>query len=357
MRLACCAFERGGRGTALAERGTESDESDREGCCGCGLHAASMHVLRARLQLDERRAPTAATSRERVTRDGGMLVEHRVDNSSQGARALAVNDAHRRHPGLLRGEEIFLDDVGAVARQERVEIELVGELGRDDLFFVVVGHSVATRRTIISPTAAAVATTGAESPRSRRCASRPSANAIAAVSASATTPALPSAITTSTATPTLSAAVSHAGAGVATSERGLSSSMIGSPSACRNAAAQRPTSAVATNTPSQSLGAIAKIAAARISVENTSTRIDVTLGAVACSPSMRATRPRSTSAADASERIARPTIAPMLGGMPAASSSAAATYATTPIGTPSATSQNDERASPPIVSGHRHGVE
>lgn len=100
--------------------------------------------------------------------------------------------------------------------------------------------------------AAAVATTGAARPRSRFWASRPRPNVIAAVSAIATTPALPSARMQIAAAATLSAAINHAGAGVATSERPVSSSTpIGSPSDWRNTAAQRPTTAAAISTTSQ----------------------------------------------------------------------------------------------------------
>jgi hypothetical protein len=193
----------------------------------------------------------------------------------------------------------------------------------------------------------------------------PSANAANAASASARTPAVPTANTVIAATPAVIAATSHAGAGAATRDRRPSSWAIGSPSAWMNIAAHRPATAVTTRTASHLPGGSAAIAPARASVTNTSTSSDATPGErVALSrpsrPSHRSTRsarPRSTRAADASDKVARPTSAEMPAGSPAAWSSTAAIQASAPIGTPTATSQPAARGSSPTSVGHRHGVE
>ena len=67
---------------------------------------------------------------EPVAADRGVTVEHAVDDPAQRAGALAVHDPDPGQAGVLRGLEVLGDEVGAVARPERVQVELVGERRR-----------------------------------------------------------------------------------------------------------------------------------------------------------------------------------------------------------------------------------
>ena len=96
-----------------------------------------------------------------------------------------------------------------------------------------------------------------------------------------------------------------------------SSSRIGSPRACRNTAAHRPTSAVARNTPSQCAGATADRRRANERAEHEHEDRGGRQ-ARACSRSIASTTPRSTSAADAKDSSRDPTNAATVNGKPAA---------------------------------------
>ncbi len=80
------------------------------------------------MKVDERGAPAAARSvGERERTHGRVALEHAMNDAAQRSGALTVDDPDVGKTCLLCGADVFLDDIGAIAGLERVEIELAGD--------------------------------------------------------------------------------------------------------------------------------------------------------------------------------------------------------------------------------------
>ena len=146
---------RGASGLAAADLAGQLAGRCRAGRC-CGLVALGLagcehgceheklrhgEVVSRGLEMDPCRAPVRVRLFE--ARHGTVAFEHTLDDPAKRARALAVDDADRRQTPPLAPRVRYSSTTSAHSlRQERVEVELVGQLGRDDL--VVVGASSST---------------------------------------------------------------------------------------------------------------------------------------------------------------------------------------------------------------------